>query len=247
MDKGGGTFGDPMLGEELTQLARDAEVAGSGPSVTYRLPRPVTVETNIDKQQRSRIATLQSGGEFVHVAAPLLTDHVYVRGTLTNHSPYIILPGPVSIFVGQDYVGPTVLDVVAPGGTFEMHFGIDSSVKASRLLVEKKTTKTGLLGGGLKTEYDYRISIDNGSGKAVRLELWDRYPVSRTDQIVVELAGLSQPLATDAEYVEESKPLGLLKWVLSVPATATGNSAMTVTWGVRVNRAKNVDMTPLPD
>ena len=244
---GGGTFGEPVAGDEFERLGRDADVAGSGPSVTYRLPRPVTVETNIEKQQRSRIATLQSGGEFVHVAAPLLTDHVYVRGTLTNHSPYIILPGPVSIFMGQDYVGPTVLDVVAPGGTFEMHFGIDASVKASRLLVEKKTTKTGLLGGGLKTEYDYRITIDNGTGKALMLELWDRYPVSRSDQITVELAGLSHPLDTDATYVEERKPQGLLKWVLSIPSTATGNSAVAVTWGVRINRAKNVEMTPLPD
>lgn len=231
----------------LEQLAADALVAGGGPSVTYALPRLVTVQSNARKQQRTRIATIDARAEFVHVAVPVLTDAVYIRGKLTNAGPYQILPGGASIFMDQDYVGPTRLDAIAPNGTFELRFGIDRTVAVSRTLVKKETSKTGLFAGGRKTSYDYRIEIDNNAGKAITLELWDRYPISRTDQIQIDLVDVRPPLAADAEYMEEEKPQGLLKWNLNVPATAKDAAAMIITFGVRVNRGKGIEMTPLPD
>ena len=117
----------------------------------------------------------------------------------------------------------------------------------SRTLVKKETSKTGLFAGGRRTAYDYRIEIDNNAGKAIRLELWDRHPVSRTDQIQIDLVDVAPPLAADADYVEEEKPQGLLKWDLNVPATAKDEAAMVITFGVRVNRGKGIEMTPLPD
>lgn len=229
------------------ESAFDTQVSGEGPAVTYHLPRPVTLKSNIQKQQRSRITTIQSPGEFIHVTMPILTEAVYIRGALTNNSDFLLLPGPVSIFVGQDYIGPTQLATVSPDGTFEMYFGIDQSIKATRQLITKKTSKTGLLGGGLKTSYEYRIEIINGAGKGITLELWDRYPVSRSDQITVDLVDLSHLLAADAEYLEEQKPLGLLKWDLAIPAATASNSAFVVEYGVRINRAKTVSVSGLPD
>ncbi|MCZ6834954.1 MAG: mucoidy inhibitor MuiA family protein [Planctomycetota bacterium] len=244
--EGGGLTGSPVA-DEYSGFGYDAEVAGEGPAVSYRLPRPVTVKTNIAKQQRSRIANIQTSGEFIHLALPALTESVYIRGELTNSSEYQLLPGPVSIFVDQDFVGPTQLDSIAPGGAIQMFFGIDPSITITRTLLEKKTSKTGLLGGGLKTTYDYRIVVENGAGKAILLEIWDRTPVSRSDRITVDLVNLSHPLAQDTEYVQEQRPQGLLKWSLGIPSEARGANALVLKYGVRINRAKDVKMTPLPD
>jgi uncharacterized protein (TIGR02231 family) len=231
----------------LERLGYDAQVAGSGPSVTFEIPRAVTVKTNIQKQQRTRIATINATPRFVHVAMPALTDAVYVRGDLANSSAYQLLPGPASIFVAQDYVGPTTLESVAPGGEFKLHFGIDPAVKATRQLVAKRTENTGLLGGGRRTAYDYRLAIDNGTNKAITIELWDRHPVSRNEQIQIEAVDISHPLANDAKYLAEEKPQGLLKWLLTLPANSSGKNALVITYGVRINRAKDVETTPLPE
>jgi uncharacterized protein (TIGR02231 family) len=250
---GGGGYGGAaavegsVFGDIPGSWATDALVEGGGPSVTFALPRLVTVESNARKQQRTRIATINAQAEFVHVAIPVLTDHVYVRGKLTNASAYQILPGEASIFADQDFVGPTHLEAVAPNGTFELHFGIDRAVSVTRTLVKKETSKTGLFAGGRRTSYDYRLEIDNNAGKAITLELWDRHPVSRTDQIRIELVDVQPPLATDADYIEEQKPQGLMKWDLTVPATAKDASAMVVTYGVDINRGKGVEMTRLPE
>ncbi|MHC5113460.1 MAG: mucoidy inhibitor MuiA family protein [Planctomycetota bacterium] len=237
-----------LEGSKAMAGAADAEVGGAGPSVTYVLPRRVTVGTDIRRQQRTRIATVDLEPTFTHVAVPLLTDAVYIRGDLTNSSEFQLLPGRGSIFIGPDYVGPTPIASVAPGSQFQVYFGIDPAVTARRTLVEKKTAKTGLLGGGRRTTYEYRIEIENGAGKTLALELWDRIPVSRTDQIEVETVNLSHALDQTPAYVEGEMARGLLKWPLAVPVTSGApGSAFTVTYGVRVVRSKDVDMTPLPE
>jgi uncharacterized protein (TIGR02231 family) len=233
--------------KELAALAADAEVAGGGPSVTFQLPRAVTVKTNSQKHQRTRIASIDTHPKFIHVAAPMLTDAVYLRGELTNDSAYQLLPGQASIFVDQDYVGPTTLESVAPHADFKVHFGVDHAIKASRQLVSKRTENTGLLSGGRRTSFDYRISIDNGAGKPITVELWDRYPVSRNEDIQIALVDVSDPLSSDAYYTAQEQPAGLLKWILNVPVSASGQSAYTMSYGVRIDRAKDVEMTPLPE
>ena len=244
-DRDAGGFADDD--KNLERYGYDAQVAGSGPSVTFEIPRTVTIKTNIQKQQRTRIATINATPKFVHVATPALTDAVYIRGDLTNSSAYQLLPGPASIFVAQDYVGPTTLESVAPGGEFKLHFGIDPAVKATRQLVAKRTENTGLLSGGRRTAYDYRLAIDNGAGKPITVELWDRYPISRNEQIQIEVVDISHPLAGDAKYVAEERPQGLLKWLLTLPATSSGKNALVVSYGVRMNRAKDIETTPLPE
>jgi uncharacterized protein (TIGR02231 family) len=233
--------------ERLKDLASDAQVAGGGPSVTFELPRPITVKTHADRHQTTRIATINTSPMFVHVATPLLTEAVYVRGDLANPSAYHFLPGRASIFLGQDYIGPTAMPSVAPGSNFKMHFGIDQTVRARRQLAGRITESTGLLSGGRRTTSDYRIAIDNASGRNLTLEVWDRIPVSRNEQIQVQLIEPNIPLASDAYYTAEQQPQGLLKWWLSVPAGASERNAFVISWGVQIDRAKDVQVTPLPD
>lgn len=256
-DTGGGSVGgfggggddraDAALGRAIDQMAEAASVSSGGPAVTFTLPRRVTVKTNADRQQRTRIATIDAKPEFVHVARPLLTDSVYLRGEVTNSSAYQLLPGAASIFLGGDFIGPTTLDAVAPTAEFELFFGIDRSLKATRKLVSKNTSKTGLLGGGVQVAYDFRIELDNPTAKPVTVEVMDRMPVSLNEKIEVSLVNVSTPLAADAEYVTELKPQGFLKWLVQVPAGATGKNAFAITYGVRVDHAKDVRTTGLPE
>ena len=231
----------------IEQWARDAAVTGSGPAVAFAIPRRVTIDTNAQRQQRTRIGSFQASADFVYVAVPVYTESVYLRGDLINTSSYQLLPGPVAIFLGQDYVGPTNLEAVAPQSKFKVHFGIDPAISASRLMVEKNTERTGLFSGGRKTEYAYRLAIDNGTGKTIKVELWDRVPASRSDQIQIDVLNLSTPLATDREYVEKDRPRGLLKWLVNIPAGATGTNEAFINYGVEINRAKDIEMTPLPE
>lgn len=228
-------------------LSADAAVGGGGPAVSYTLPRPITVATNAQREQRTRIATLEAPVTFEHIAAPLVTDDVYLKGTITNTSAYHLLPGRVAVFLDGDYIGPTELASTAPTAPVELHFGIDRNLTARRQLVSREASSAGLFGGTRRVESRYRVELENHGTAPATVVLWDRIPVSRDNRITITLEGPSLPLATDPTYLAEERPQGLLKWMLNLPPGSSGTKATVVTWGVRVDAPKDASITPLPE
>ncbi|MCH2132865.1 MAG: DUF4139 domain-containing protein [Phycisphaerales bacterium] len=227
--------------------ASDAQVSGGGSSVTFTLPRRVTVETNSESAQRTRIADFQAEVDFTFVAMPVLTEQVYLRGRFMNSSDYQLLAGEAGIFMGGDYVGPTVLGAAAPGSKIELYFGADPAIEATRNMLTKNTGETGVFGGWLKTSYQFVLAVSNGTSRDIKLELWDRRPISRSDEIEVSVSNLTRALSTNASYVADDLPKGLMRWDLTVPAQSTGDRVFKISYDLDIERKEGVDMTPLPD
>ncbi|MFM8873229.1 MAG: DUF4139 domain-containing protein, partial [Phycisphaerales bacterium] len=222
-------------------------VAESGIAATFELPRRVSVPSDAARTQRTRIATLEPSVAFVHVAHPLMTEEVFVRGDLVNDSGYQLLPGTAQVFFGGDLVGDAAVPAVAPKAPFTVFFGADRTVRARREVLSKVLGTAGLFGGSSACTWKYRITLDNGSGRALRVEVIDRRPASRNEKIEVKVADLSAPLSTDAEYLAGPQKSGILRWDLAVPATARGPAATTLTWTVQETHPKDVQTTAMPD
>ena len=246
----GGTALVGMMAEmdmAVEEASAMASVVGDGPAVSFALPRTVIVPSNAEESQTISLAAIDATADLYHVAAPMLTDSVYIRSEVTNDSPYILLPGRASIFHGSDYVGKTSLSTVTPGETFTLDLGIDPSVTATRSLVQKNTASTGLFASAKQTTYDYQIAISNGQDESIDIRVWDRIPISRDALIEIQLENVSQPLSTDVNYVKQERPRGLLRWDLAIDANMTGEQTYALDWRVEVARGKDVEMTPLPE
>jgi len=235
------------FGLQLGIAASAASVNGDGPAVSFTLPRTITIPSNRNDTQKTAIASIETTASLFRVAVPMITDSVFIRSEVTNDSPFILLPGEASIFHGSDFVGRTVLPTVAPSETFPLDLGIDPKIIATRSLIEKITSSTGLFGSSKETLYDYRLTISNGHDTALDVHVWDRIPVSRNEDIEVELKNQSAQLSTNAKYLQTDFPRGLLRWDLSIPANSTGAASFILTWQVDVARGKDVEMTPLPE
>jgi uncharacterized protein (TIGR02231 family) len=235
------------LSLKLERAASAASVTGKGPAVSYVLPRTVSVPSSKNDKQKTAIASIDTSASLYRVAVPMITDSVFIRSEVTNDSPFILLPGEASIFHGSDFVGRTLLTTVAPSETFQLDLGIDPNVIATRTLIEKKTSSTGLFGSSKETLYDYRVAISNGHDTPLEIRLWDRIPVSQNEDIAVEFKNESTPLSIDATYLSSDFPRGLLRWDLTVPANSTGDASYSLTWQVDIGRGKDVKMTPLPE
>lgn len=233
--------------DEIGAWAGSAAVIEGGTAVSYELPRRVTVPSNADRRTRTRVATITPTASFVYTAAPLLSDAVYLRSKLVNDSPYQLVPGPAQVFMGGEFIGPTRLAGVPPKGDFTAYFGVDRSIRAVRTLVSKTTSESGVFSKTRETVWNYRIVIENGSGRDIDLELFDRRPVSQDERITVTVDPISRPLSTDPEYVRDQLPHGIMRWDLRVPATSTGVSATAITWTTRLSVPASLQITSVPD
>ena len=246
-DTAGAPAEEAERADALEAMARGASVAESGIAATFELPRRVSVPSDAARTQRTRIATLEPSVTFVHVAHPLMTEEVFVRGDLVNDSGYQLLPGTAQVFFGGDLVGDAAVPAVAPKAPFTVFFGADRTVRARREVVSKLLGTAGLFGGSSACTWKYRVTLDNGSGRELRVEVIDRRPASRNEKIEVKVADLSAPLSTDAEYLAGPQKSGILRWDLTVPATARGPAATTLTWSVQETHPKDVQTTAMPD
>jgi uncharacterized protein (TIGR02231 family) len=242
-----GDPGNPAVRKQLEAMSAGAAIQDNGVAVSFDLPRAVTVPNDADKRQRTRIASLAPATAFGYVAAPIVTESVFLRGTLTNASEYQLLPGTAQVFMGGDFIGETQVPSVAPKGEFKVFFGPDRALRARREIVSKVTGASGLFGNSTATTWKYRIALDNGTGRDVKVELLDRRPVSRNDRIEVRVSDVAPALSTDKAYADTLQPQGILRWDLSLPATARGDQAATVRWTVDVIRANDLRMTPVPE
>lgn len=251
MESGGGFTGMMMdsqiMESRVAEASAAASVVNDGPAVSFVLPRTVTVPSNASDEQTTSIGAIKTSAEHFLIAVPMLTDEVFIRSEVTNESDYILLPGNASIFHGGDYVGKTSLNTITPDETFSLDLGIDPTVTAMRTIVEKTTTSTGLFNSGKQTLYEYQISISNGSDAEIELHVFDRIPISRNEEIEVQLKNESIPLSTDAVYVKTERPQGILRWDLTIPANRTGDQSFALSWQVEVSRGKDIEITPLPE
>jgi uncharacterized protein (TIGR02231 family) len=231
----------------LEELSASAEVQESGIAVTFELPRPVTIPSESSRRQRTRIGAFRPEAAFTFVAAPVLTESVFLRGDLVNASAFQLLPGRVQVFMGGDFVGESSMPAVAPKGEFRVFFGPDRALRARREVLSRVTGSGGIFGGSTVTTWKDRITLDNGTGRDVRVELYDRRPVSRNERIECTLRDVLPALSGDASYVEQRQPQGILRWDLAVPASARGPKAASVSWTVEVSHPGDLRITPVPD
>ncbi|MBL9141794.1 MAG: DUF4139 domain-containing protein, partial [Phycisphaerae bacterium] len=173
-DAASGSGGDMRFKAEIDKMASAAEVQETGTAVSFELPRTLDVPTDTSKKQRTRIATVVPSVEFVYTAQPIVTEDVFLRGNLTNSSAYQLLPGRAQIFMGGDFIGETGMPSVSPKEEFKVYFGPDRALRATRQLTSKTTGNSGFFGGSQTTTWNYRVTLDNGTGRAATIELFDR-------------------------------------------------------------------------
>jgi uncharacterized protein (TIGR02231 family) len=240
-----GLFGSS--GAALAEAMRNAQVTDGGTALTFRIPGRVSIPTDTMSQTRLRIAEFKAPTTRALVTRPVADPGVYLRADLVNDSEYVLLAGRAALFTAGEYLGATDIQEVAAGGDFEVWFGVDPSIEVTREVLGRETERTGLLGGGRRTTTDYRINLANRSGRNVAVEVWDRRPVSRNEDIDIQVLDVSPDFATDPEYLETAAVRGLLKWNIELTPTGTTGASKSMSWSTRVSRPKDLEITPIPE
>lgn len=240
----GGIIGDP--GEEpgkpgsinrakMYDAAYADAAAVGGAIVNYTIPRKVTIPTDDTRTRSQRVASFDLKPEFTHVVHPITDTTVYLRAKARNTTGTQLVAGEARLFVGDDSVGMAEFPEVAPGAEMTLWLGGDARYEARRMLVEKDAREQGVFGKDDVTVWKWRIDITSGARGSTQLEVIDRVPVSRDEKVKIELKDLSVPLSTDARYLADDRPRGILRWSFAMPGIASDGkpSTKSISWTVR--------------
>lgn len=209
-------------------------------SVTYKLPARTSLPSRSD-EQLIQIATAALPMTAAKVATPALTSYIYDQATVTNTGDTVLLTGPAASYSSGEFVGRGGVPTVTTGETFSAGFGIDSSLRTARELVERTDTTQG---GNRVIELTYRLSIENFGKSAANVRLLDRIPQPKGTDIRVTLVpgpGVEQ-LSKDELYLKTENKNGILRWDVSVPAGATGPKTFAIEYKFRVEFDKQMNI-----
>lgn len=123
--------------------------------------------------------------------------YLYAKLSLPKGAP--ALQGEVLLFRDGTFVGTGTLPVLSPGEPHELGFGADDLVRVRHVVAEEKRGETGLISSARTDSRNFRITVKNMHERAVELVVLDQVPVSRNEDIKVEMLGPTQPTTRDVD------------------------------------------------
>lgn len=228
---------DMTAGRRLRAEHEVAPKPEEGLSVTYHLDGRTVLPSRSD-QQLIQIATMPLKAEFAKIATPVLTQYVYEEASVRNDSGRVLLAGPVAAYSGGAFVGSGQLPTVSAGEGFAIGFGIDSSLRAERELIDRTES---IQGGNKVVEMTYRLSVSNFDGSPAKVRVLDRLPKSIDSQLRVTLVPMSDtPVEELTRGGASEKKTGVLRWDLPVAAQAFGEKAARIDYKFRMEFDKQM-------
>lgn len=198
-------FTPRVAAEEARPIVAEAGESGAG--LAYKIARPLAVPSD-GSPHKTTVARLELDATLDHLAVPVLATEAYLRATVSNSSPLLLLPGPARVFREGQFVGETALETVASGEEFELQLGVDDEIRVERELRRRDTNKA-VIGGTRTIDIAYEITVRNHRQARARVQVHDHIPVSTAGEVKVRLREATPPPARQDD-------LGELTWELSL-------------------------------
>jgi hypothetical protein len=161
------------------------QLAENQTSVEFTIDQPYTIKSDnqsfvVDMKRYDLPATYQ------YFSAPKVEKVAYLIASVVDWQKYNMLEGEANLFFENTYVGKTILDTRYSTDTLEISLGQDKNVRVERLLLSDFSSKK-MVGTRKEESKHWKISVRNNKSDAINLLLVDQVPVSRLDEIKVEI------------------------------------------------------------
>ncbi|MFX0072099.1 MAG: mucoidy inhibitor MuiA family protein [Candidatus Hermodarchaeota archaeon] len=145
----------------------------------------------------------------------------------------LILPGPAKIYIKDEYIGETSLDLIAPNQEFKLGERITYDIRIKKIMKEKNKQKEGVLKGKKSISYKYDLIIENLNGVKEQLILYERLPHSVSERIKIKLGNFTE------SYVRNV--MNVFKFVINMDKV---NEKKIITYDYDVIYDKEINIYP---
>jgi len=178
-------------------------------SASYTVPDRATIPST-GEGRKSFLASHPIEAELRRIAAPAIDERAWLAAKGKNETGAPILAGPVELFVEGAFVGRTTIADVSEGDEIELAFGADPRIKVERKVLDRTRDDYGVFSRRERLTYKVRTTVQSLYREAVEVELVDRLPVSRDEEIEVKV------LEATAGAIEDAAKPGVRTWKLSL-------------------------------
>lgn len=155
-----------------------------------------------------------------YVCVPSVEQKVYRTLSISNRSAHALLPGPVDVTSGDEFLMTTSLPAIPPGAerSHRLGLGVEEAIKVARKTQFKETTG-GFLGGSAVLPHDVEIELNNRLAAPALIEVRERVPVVTPDEKDVKVEEVSvNPAWEKIETPLDDQVLkGARRWRVTVP------------------------------
>ncbi len=159
-------------------------------------------------------------------------DRVLCNNKIKNKDR-LILPGSAKVYVGDEFIGETSLDLIGPNEEFKLGERITYDVKVKKEMKVKNKSKEGAFKGKTSINYRFTIEISNLKNVTEDLIIYDRIPHSVSEKIKVKLL--------DFSIEPDSNVMNVLKFVLNMEEV---KEKRVITYNYEITHEKDLDIRP---
>lgn len=190
--------------------AQAAALDDKGNAFVLTLPHPVTVVGD-GRPLWAPVDVIETQAAVKLVATPKLDEHVYQVAALKNPAAYPLLEGRLRSYRNGSYVGDSRLRHQGVGAPFEISLGIDEELKVERKTRDDQNKGAGFLSSTKHIVRGFRTKVTNRAAGPETIELRENIPVSKIDDVKVEVLG---PSTTAGYQLDAAR--GFITWSLSL-------------------------------
>lgn len=195
--------------EEVVVAADSGVTAQVAPyAVTYTVPGRVTIPNETDDARSFEVARYGYDARLVTKLMPRLSTDAYLTVVVRHDDRAPLYAAPMGVYVDGNYVGQTEMPTLLPGAEATLPMGPDRRVQLVVRDQGGEKTESGIIGRRRVEPTDYLFEITNRHEREVAVEVHDRYPVARNDEIEVEVPRSATP--PDARDLDD-RP-GVVVW-----------------------------------
>jgi len=178
---------DKMLMKEMMPPEKPkAKIESGATSVVFAIQGTNSIIDN-NEEHKVCITNFNFDAVFQYVAVPKITPFAYLNIKVKNNSDYPMLAGNANVFLDNNYVTNTRLNLVAPNEEFQNSLGIDEGISVEHKLINRLGKDEGIFSKKNKVTYEYKIIVKNKKKSTEKIQIQDQIPISQHDDIKIEL------------------------------------------------------------
>ena len=174
---------------------------------------------------------------YKHFTIPKLDSDVFLMAHVTGWEYYNLVEGPANVYYDNSYVGRSRIKTSYLNDTLALSLGRDKKVITKRTQ-QKDFTRKKLIGNSKKESFTYEIEVKNTRKDSIEIELLDQFPISKNNEITVDVEEISNAFKNDIT--------GELSWKMKLAPTESQKVILSYAVKypknkpIKVNRSRSI-------